>query len=564
MCDPATFVSSIKVKGIHLLPPVITPKRRTELEKDRQQAIKLEKRLENTRKLKSDLEELLTLNSLSDKQPAFSNSHSKKPNLSKEILEISEYRNDIKTFSSDFSTVSGSSKSHVNSSSQQDVDDSSIKTNASSIISCDVNDINSASSSTSKLDICPALNLSKLSSTSGSKTPSPHKSPKPRMIRSNSYTLEAPSPILLAHLENCSKTAIDDTAEHEDAESLHRSLWGSLDNNYVPFEQSQFSSLNTVYNFNENNSEESKAATNTVKDEVTKEPSPSIEVVQTDISVQQITVNANTEELQPVKTTIELTDPDCQLMQVLKKIPAEYSKQIIELIEKQKSDHSLKVDKFSKQFCSTPKSMDDTRPATASPSQSLYYSFSSSDTIVPTSPFSKTPYSEYCDDNGSFNKYQNVVKKIKNQSECRGKMFHTSKNIDAIKEEWAASVVCAHVKGYLTRRLLKTETVQSVIDTIKHALQCALELHNIDNIDESDIELHRRLINQVSAACYEFHDIFFSLSTKEQMNIIAADRKRLTEKNRRAKSGSNIKRSVSNSSRSSIRSRTSLMSTKSN
>lgn len=65
-------------------------------------------------------------------------------------------------------------------------------------------------------------------------------------------------------------------------------------------------------------------------------------------------------------------------------------------------------------------------------------------------------------------------------------------------KETAASIIGAHVKGYLTRRLLKTERVQSLINTIKDALICALQLHTADNIDESDVELHRRLINQVS------------------------------------------------------------------
>lgn len=50
----------------------------------------------------------------------------------------------------------------------------------------------------------------------------------------------------------------------------------------------------------------------------------------------------------------------------------------------------------------------------------------------------------------------------------------------------------------MTRRLLRTERVQSLINTIKDALICALQLHTVDNIDETDVELHRRLINQAS------------------------------------------------------------------
>lgn len=41
---------------------------------------------------------------------------------------------------------------------------------------------------------------------------------------------------------------------------------------------------------------------------------------------------------------------------------------------------------------------------------------------------------------------------------------------------------------------------------------CALQLHNAENIDESDVELHRRLINQVTG-------IFYGLSTYNVKNL---------------------------------------------
>ncbi|XP_018336776.1 uncharacterized protein LOC108745170 [Agrilus planipennis] len=93
-------------------------------------------------------------------------------------------------------------------------------------------------------------------------------------------------------------------------------------------------------------------------------------------------------------------------------------------------------------------------------------------------------------------------------------------------QENAATVICAGARGYLIRRLMKTERVQLLIQTIKDALLCAMELHTepINRIRPADIDLHRRLIQQVTAACYDFHDIFFTLSKKEQMSIIAVDR----------------------------------------
>lgn len=63
----------------------------------------------------------------------------------------------------------------------------------------------------------------------------------------------------------------------------------------------------------------------------------------------------------------------------------------------------------------------------------------------------------------------------------------------------ASTIICAWSRGYLTRRLLKTERVQNLIQTIKDTLMCAMDLHHetIENIQPADIELHRRLIQQV-------------------------------------------------------------------
>lgn len=46
---------------------------------------------------------------------------------------------------------------------------------------------------------------------------------------------------------------------------------------------------------------------------------------------------------------------------------------------------------------------------------------------------------------------------------------------------------------------MATERVRTLIETIKDALICAMQLHaeTTENIDESDVELHRRLVQQV-------------------------------------------------------------------
>lgn len=106
--------------------------------------------------------------------------------------------------------------------------------------------------------------------------------------------------------------------------------------------------------------------------------------------------------------------------------------------------------------------------------------------------------------------------------------------------------VSAAVKGYLTRRLMKTERVQNIIQTIKDTLICALKFHQETPIKKGkitikDAELHKRLIAQLTSACYELHDIFFKLTTKERMAIIRQSRSMSKEKvEKEEKSSCNI------------------------
>lgn len=68
-------------------------------------------------------------------------------------------------------------------------------------------------------------------------------------------------------------------------------------------------------------------------------------------------------------------------------------------------------------------------------------------------------------------------------------------------ENAASTVINAGVRGYLTRRLLRTEKAQLLKKTILDSLKTALIMHmelKKQQPTESDLELHRRIINQVS------------------------------------------------------------------
>lgn len=83
----------------------------------------------------------------------------------------------------------------------------------------------------------------------------------------------------------------------------------------------------------------------------------------------------------------------------------------------------------------------------------------------------------------------------------------------------------AMVRGHLTRRLMKTQRVQSIIQTIRDTLECALRLHGephirIGMVTPEDVQLHQRLITQLTSACHELHDVFFNIPVAERMQLI--------------------------------------------
>ncbi|ODN04956.1 hypothetical protein Ocin01_01741 [Orchesella cincta] len=91
----------------------------------------------------------------------------------------------------------------------------------------------------------------------------------------------------------------------------------------------------------------------------------------------------------------------------------------------------------------------------------------------------------------------------------------------------------AAVKGYLTRRLLHTEKCQIIVQTIRDTVDLLLKLYeeapmigNKHTLKSQDANLHQMLIQQLTGACQSFHDIFFKLSIKERMAIIATDREK--------------------------------------
>ncbi|XP_046966016.1 uncharacterized protein LOC124534299 isoform X2 [Vanessa cardui] len=166
-----------------------------------------------------------------------------------------------------------------------------------------------------------------------------------------------------------------------------------------------------------------------------------------------------------------------------------------------------------------------TFPSDRSEESQVYANVNVNDPVAVNSPISRPISSCRSTDKAIRNMEETIQNSI--NSMCgrttKSKMYRAPTS----KERWAATKIVAHAKGYLVRRLMKSERVQATVQTIKDALMCALQLHqDREGIRGADVDLHRRLIQQITAACYSLHDTFVASTAAERCAMIAADRSR--------------------------------------
>lgn len=85
-------------------------------------------------------------------------------------------------------------------------------------------------------------------------------------------------------------------------------------------------------------------------------------------------------------------------------------------------------------------------------------------------------------------------------------------------------IINSHVRGFLTRRLLRTFHVQENIRNIKETIQIVLNFGDIRNSPVQNVHLKTKLFRQLQSDLYNLNETFTHLSTKEKMKIIASDR----------------------------------------
>lgn len=143
------------------------------------------------------------------------------------------------------------------------------------------------------------------------------------------------------------------------------------------------------------------------------------------------------------------------------------------------------------------------------------------------------------------------------------------------KHVQAATIINAYARGYLVRRLMKTERVITLKNTYKEALHYMLKLHIDAPLELPELEFHQRLQHQCDASSINIVELF-SQSPVRKMKIISDDRQiqkakmerstsarssisfatqRTLERKRLKQTEMNCQPSNSNTARSTIRSR---------
>ncbi|NXK56290.1 CP110 protein, partial [Chauna torquata] len=95
--------------------------------------------------------------------------------------------------------------------------------------------------------------------------------------------------------------------------------------------------------------------------------------------------------------------------------------------------------------------------------------------------------------------------------------------------------ITAVAKGFLTRRLLQTEKLKHLKQTVKDTVEFIRNFQSEaplkrGNVSAQDASLHERVMAQLRAALYDIHDIFFTMEASERMNILRHDREVRKEK----------------------------------
>ncbi|XP_052869884.1 uncharacterized protein LOC128275431 [Anopheles cruzii] len=101
--------------------------------------------------------------------------------------------------------------------------------------------------------------------------------------------------------------------------------------------------------------------------------------------------------------------------------------------------------------------------------------------------------------------------------------------VNGIEEERllrAATIINAYARGYLTRRLFRTQKIQSIKQTIVDSLCFILNSRNESSVksDPMAVSLRRKAFQRVALCLDNLHDIFVNYTSQKRLQMIQRDR----------------------------------------
>ncbi|XP_060642284.2 centriolar coiled-coil protein of 110 kDa isoform X1 [Anolis sagrei] len=126
-----------------------------------------------------------------------------------------------------------------------------------------------------------------------------------------------------------------------------------------------------------------------------------------------------------------------------------------------------------------------------------------------------------------------------------GKSITASRAVNRSKMRWSQvyspemkrklNKISALAKGFLTRRLLQTEKLKHLRQTVKDTREFMKNFQSEGplkrgSVSAQDANLQERVAAQLRAALYDIHDIFFTMEVSEKMSILYHDREVRKEK----------------------------------
>ncbi|XP_065133671.2 uncharacterized protein [Paramisgurnus dabryanus] len=118
---------------------------------------------------------------------------------------------------------------------------------------------------------------------------------------------------------------------------------------------------------------------------------------------------------------------------------------------------------------------------------------------------------------------------IRGLNHSTGKNRNRLSQVITAEQQRALCHLCAIVKGFLTRRLLTTEKVKHLRQTVQDT-QEFIRSFSANQMSEQDFCLQERVRAQLRAALFDIHDIFFTMTLEERLSLLQQDRDLRTER----------------------------------